>query len=261
MFVGASSCVGSGTVQGRGGFGLSSGGSGNGDEDPDERPTEYKRVGGCSSDEGVCTAVLEEQPSHPSASMELVPGTSKGHIKAYQNRMEEPAVGRDAGVMSPQVRPLPKYLAIPALGPSKQQMNPNPYGDSDQAYDGEEWQGQRDVRNKQPPPMPPPGLPEQVTSPEVRLLPGYTYKTHTMHYQCCGYFTQEMQQPKQMVGTPSRGKMVVPPIPMNAQALMPLVQEETAQLLVYPPDDIDWAAAQQHGQTVSGSCHACMQHQ
>ena len=47
---------------------------------------------------------------------------------------------------------------------------------------------------------------------------------------------------------------------MMPQPHMPLVQEETAQLLVYPPDETDWAAAEQHGQTVSGVGrvpHAC----
>ena len=154
-----------------------SGGSGNGDEDPDKRPTENKPLGGCSSDDGVCAGAQEEQLADQSAGMELVPGTSKGRWKAYKERTVDLDVGRDAGVMGPQARPVIQYQPFPPLDLSRQQVNPNPYGNSDQAFDGEEWQGQRDVRNKRPPPTPP-GFPQQVTSPgpsEVRQQPRCTF--------------------------------------------------------------------------------------
>lgn len=54
-----------------------------------------------------------------------------------------------------------------------------------------------------------------------------------------------------MVGTPSSGRLVIPPIARSScQAYTPQAEQETAQLLVYPPDEVDWAAVEQHGQHV-----------
>ena len=167
LFVGASSCVGGSTVQGVGGFGFSFGGSGNGDDDPYERPADYKRLGGCSSDEGMYSVPVEEQPSDSSAK-ELVPGTDTNYVRARKVHMEAAAVKRDGSVESSRPRALPQYLPFQALGMSKQQANPNPYEYSGNSYEGEEWQGQgivRGVRSNPPPPSPPPQFPQQVTSP------------------------------------------------------------------------------------------------
>ena len=228
LFAGVPFCVVNGTVQG--GFGLSSNGSEHGDEDPDEHPTENKPLGGCSSDDGVCTDPLEAL-SDTSVGMKMVLGIRNRHWTAYQEHTTD--VGRDAGVMGPQARPvLPQYQTIS----SKQQVNPNPYGNSRQAFDEEEWQEQSDVRAERPP-TPPPGFPQQVTSAdpsEVRQQSWCTFITNTVHYHHCHYLAQGMQKPLQRA------------IPI------PLVQEETAQLLLSPPDETDWAAVQQHGQIVSG---------
>lgn len=57
-----------------------------------------------------------------------------------------------------------------------------------------------------------------------------------------------------MVGTPSRGRMVIPPIARTSwQAHTPQAEQETAQLLVFPPDEVDWAAVEHNGQQVRES--------
>ena len=165
LFVGASSCIGGSTVQTVGGFGFSFGGSGNGDDDPYERPADYKRLGGCSSDEGMYSVPVEEQPSDSSAS-ELVPGTDTNYVRARKVHMGAAAVKRGSGVDGLRLRALP--LPFQALGMSKQQANPNPYEHSSNSYEGEEWQGQgivRGVHSPLPPPPPPLPFPQQVTSP------------------------------------------------------------------------------------------------
>lgn len=222
----SSSCVGGASViQGGGAVGWSFGGSGNGDDDPYERPTDYKRLGGCITDEGLCSAV-EEQPSDQSAK-ELVPGIDTNYMKAYKESKEAPATKRDASVSGPpQARALPQYLPFQALGIAKQQANPNPYEHSGNSYEGEELQGQCLVREDQCPLFP--RFPQQVTSPN-----------------------EGMQQARQMVGTPSRGRLVIPPIARNrwqAPTQTPEAEQETAQLLVFPPDEADWAAVEHHGQ-------------
>lgn len=65
-----------------------------------------------------------------------------------------------------------------------------------------------------------------------------------------------MQQARQMVGTPSRGRLVIPPIARNrwqAHTPTPEAEQEAAQLLIFPPDEVDWAAVEQHGQQVRES--------
>lgn len=64
-----------------------------------------------------------------------------------------------------------------------------------------------------------------------------------------------MQKARQMVGTPSSSNLVIPPIARSRQTCTPQAEPDTAQLLVFPPDEVDWAAVEQHGQQVHETRH------